>query len=201
MISQPPILKGRTVRLEPLSREHVEGLYAIATASPTIFRYTSTPVTPEERETYFAKVFDDQAAGRALPFAMVDAGNDRLIGTTRLTDLELTLRNCELGYTWFEPAYFGGAVNVESKLLLLTYVFETLDLLRVQLNTDARNEHSQAAILALGAQYEGRLRAHKVVKGGHIRDTLVYSIIYSDWPTVKPRLQERLAAKLERSGE
>ena len=194
MISSPVVLTGRVVRLEELHPEHVAPLYAIALKTPDEYRFTSTPVTEAQRDAYFAKVFKEQAEGRSFPFVMLYDGE--IIGTTRLADYSATERNCELGYTWFDAEYFGTAVNTDSKLLMLGFAFETLDVLRVQLTVDARNERSQVSIKALGATFEGVLRSHKVVKDGFVRDTLVFSILQSEWLGVKKRLQARLQEKL-----
>lgn len=191
-----PTLVGRAVRLEPLLPEHVEPLYEIGTATPEAFQFTSTPVTPEQRDAYFERAFKERDEGRALLFIMRDAVTNEIIGKTRLTDFIWRYRNCELGFTWFKPSHFGTAVNVESKYLLLRYAFEDLDLLRVYFHTDVRNERSQASIRALGARYEGTLRAHMVVKEGHIRDTMIFSIIYSEWSEVKTKLTARIEKKL-----
>ena len=194
MISSPIVLTGQVVRLEELRPEHVAPLYNIALKTPDEYRFTSTPVTEAQRDAYFSKVFAERDAGRSFPFVMLYEGE--IVGTTRLADYSATERNCELGYTWFDAEYFGTAVNTDSKLLMLGFAFETLDVLRVQLTVDARNERSQASIKALGATFEGVLRSHKVVKDGFVRDTLVFSILQSEWDGVKKRLQARLQKKL-----
>ena len=192
---EPVVLSGEVVRLESLTQAHVEPLYKIALKTPDEYRFTSTPVTEAQRDTYFAKVFKERDEGRSFPFVMVYKGE--VVGTTRLADYSATERNCELGYTWFDTAYFGSAVNTDSKLLMLTFAFEILHVLRVQLTVDARNERSQASIKALGATFEGVLRSHKVVKDGFVRDTLVFSILASEWADVKKGLQARLEKKLK----
>ena len=196
MIAEPVTLRGQVVRLEPLRREHVEPLYRIALATPELFRYTSTPVNKSQLETYFAKAFGQRDAGLAYPFTLFFQETDEIIGTSRFADYRADNRNCELGYTWLSPKCQGTAVNVESKLLMLTHAFEVLDLLRIEIHSDTRNERSQAAIRALGATYEGTLRSHQVMKDGYVRDTAVFSIIHSEWDRVKAHLQARLAAKL-----
>ncbi len=193
---QAPTLDGQLVRLEPLVEAHVEPLYAIALSAPDEFRYTSTPTTEEQKERYFAKVFKDRDEGRAYPFALLEKSSGRVIGATRLTELHPQYRNAELGYTWLEPTFYGSAVNIDSKLLILGFAFETLDLIRVQLNVDSRNERSQASIHALGATYEGTLRSHQIMRDGYIRDTMVFSILQREWPELKPKLEARLERKL-----
>ena len=196
MIAEPVTLCGQVVRLEPLRREHITPLYRIATATPELFRYTSTPVTEAQRDAYFDKAFQQRDAGLAYPFTLFSQATDEVIGTSRFADYRADNRNCELGYTWLSPACQGTAANVESKLLMLTHAFEVLELLRIEIHSDSRNERSQAPIRALGATYEGTLRSHQVMKDGYVRDTVVFSIIHSEWDRVKAHLQERLDAKL-----
>lgn len=195
MIREPIILIGETVELKPLMPEHVPALFDIARSYPEEFALTSTPVTEAQRDAYFARAFREREAGLAYPFVMLEPASQAVIGTTRYAEIRWQHRNCELGYTWFHPRYFGSAVNVESKFLLLQHAFETLQFLRVQLNTDVRNLRSQRAIEALGATYEGTLRRHQVTKDGYVRDTKVYAIVDCDWPAVKARLLARLAQK------
>ncbi|MBW7916820.1 MAG: GNAT family N-acetyltransferase [Trueperaceae bacterium] len=193
------VLTGELVRLEPLTWEHVPALLEIAYAYPDEFRLTSTPTNDAEAEAYFGAVLRQRAAGEAHPVAVVD-GAGRVVGTSRLSEVNFKHRRCELGFSWYDPALFQSGVNVESKLLLLTFAFEALGLLRVQIHTDTRNVRSQRAILALGARFEGVLRRHQVAKDGYVRDTMVYAITDLDWPEVEARLRERLARRLARSG-
>lgn len=198
MTSRPsvPVLSGHLVRLEPLAPHHIEPLMAIGKATPEAFKFTSTPVTDAQRDAYFAKALGDAERGSAFPFAVIYQPNGEMVGTTRLTEIFWEHRNCELGYTWFMPRYQGVGVNAESKCLLLGYAFDTLELLRVQLRTDARNLQSQAAIKRLGAVYEGTLRKHMIVKEGFIRDSMVFSIVDTEWPRVKEGLEARIQKKL-----
>lgn len=193
------VLTGELVRLEPLTWEHVPALLEIAYTHPDEFRLTSTPTNDAEAEAYFGAVLRQRAAGEAHPVAVVD-GAGRVVGTSRLSEVNFKHRRCELGFSWYDPALFQSGVNVESKLLLLTFAFEALGLLRVQIHTDTRNVRSQRAILALGARFEGVLRRHQVAKDGYVRDTMVYAITDLDWPEVEARLRERLARRLARSG-
>ncbi len=167
----------------------------IAQASPERFRYTSTPTTPAEAEAYFERAFSERDRGLAYPFVLLVAGE--VVGTSRFADIRSAHRNCELGFTWLAPRVQGSAVNMESKYLMLRHAFEVLGFLRVYFYTDARNTRSQRAILKLGAHYEGTLRAERVMKDGFIRDTLLYSVIHSDWSGVKQGLEAQLVAKLE----
>lgn len=194
------MLSGRFVRLEPLEPEHIPPLMAIAQATPEAFCFTSTPVTEAQRDAYFDKAFRDRERGEAYPFVIKEAAAGRVIGTSRYADIRWQHRNCELGYTWLDPRYQGGVANVESKCLMLKYLFEERDFLRVQLYTDARNLRSQEAIRRLGAVYEGVLRRHMVAKDGFVRDTMVFAVTDLDWPSVKVQLAARLEAKLAALG-
>ena len=198
MISHPLILEGRAVRLEPLTEAHIPALMDIAKATPDLFKYTSTPVTDEQAEDYFSRAFKERDEGRAYPFTLIHKPSGDIAGTSRFADIVWRHRNAELGFTWLTPDVQGTSVNVESKYLMLEHAFEALKLLRVHIITDTRNSRSQRAIRTLGAQYEGTLRAHHVAKGDYIRDTMVFSIIYSDWEEVKAHLERRIEAKRAR---
>lgn len=195
MISHPLVLEGGVVRLEPLAEQHIPALMDIAKATPELFQYTSTPVTDEQADDYFARAFKEREQGRAYPFTLIHKPNGNIVGTSRFADITQRHRNAELGFTWLTPDVQGTSVNVESKYLMLKHAFEVLELLRVHIITDTRNARSQRAIRALGARYEGTLRAHHVAKGDYIRDTMVFSIIYSDWAEVKAHLEGRIEAK------
>lgn len=194
MLHHPLTLTGRIVRLEPLGTEHIAPLMAIAEAHPDDFLYTSTPTNAEEAKAYFARAFSEREKGLAYPFAILLEGE--VVGTSRYAAIHAANRNCEIGFTWLDPAIRGTAVNLEAKYLMLGHAFEVLDFLRVYLYTDARNERSQRAIRKLGAVYEGTLRAERVMKDGFIRDTQVFSILYNEWPAVKEGLEQRLEAYL-----
>lgn len=189
------VLVGGLVRLEPLTRAHVPALLEIAFAHPEEFRLTSTPTNDAAAEAYFGPVFEQQALGEAHPVAVIDAAG-RVVGTSRLSEVNFKHMRCELGFSWYDPALFRTGVNIESKLLMLRFAFEDLGMHRVQIHTDSRNVRSQRAILALGARFEGVLRRHQVAKDGYVRDTLVYGITDLDWPEVEPHLEARLAKRI-----
>ena len=194
MFSHPLILEGDAVRLEPLETRHIALLMKVAKATPEIFKYTSTPVTDEQAEAYFGRAFKEREQGRAYPFVLLKP-NGEVVGTSRFADILWQHRNAELGYTWLTPQVQGSSINTESKYLMLQHAFETLDFVRIQIITDTRNVRSQGAIRSLGATYEGTLRAHHIAKGDYIRDSLVFSIIRSEWPRVKAHLEGKLGAK------
>ncbi len=181
-------LQGRTIRLEPLTRDHVPGLMEAAT-DPAIWRHTAFAKNPED---YFERALAAQMAGEEVPFAVHLIQGDRLAGMTRLFEIDTHHKRCEIGYTWYIPPVWGTKVNPEAKLLLLTHCFENWGARRVQFKTDHENLRSQAAILKLGAVHEGVLRAHMIRPDGTRRDSMIYSITREEWPKVKKGLEQRL---------
>lgn len=195
-VPHPVVLTGQRVTLEPFEADHAAALLAIGRSAPQEFALTSTPVTEEEADAYFGTVLRQRSSGFAYPFTVRLTAAGTIVGMTRFSDLDFTHRNTQLGYTWFSPDQYGTATNVESKLLLLSFAFEQLQLHRVSIRTDVNNERSRRAVLALGATEEGILRRHMVTKDGRVRDSVVYSVTDLDWPDVKPRIQQRVAARL-----
>lgn len=198
-VPHPVVLRGTRVTLEPFELEHTADLLAVARSAPEEFALTSTPITDEDAEEYFATALNHRASGFAYPFTVRLTDSGEIIGMSRLNDLNFTHRNSQLGYSWFHPSQYGSASNVESKLLMLTLAFEELRLHRVSLRTDVRNTRSRQAILALGATEEGILRRHMVTRDGHVRDSALYAITDLDWPAAKARIEERVARRLARS--
>ncbi len=190
-------LEGRVVRLTPLTPGDVPDLLAIARAAPEEYDLTSTPRDAAEAEDYFGEALAEVASGTAHVVTVRDLAG-AVLGTSRLRAYDARHRRCELGYTWYHPSVFRTAVNTECKLLLLELAFEGLGVNRVQLQTDARNLRSQRAILALGAEFEGVLRRHMVAKDGYVRDSVIFSVVSTTWPTVRLRLRERLEERLAR---
>ncbi len=190
----PVTLAGRHVRLEPLSQGHVTALAEVG-LDPSLWTFVPTKVrTAADMARYVAAALAEQAAGRAVPFATVEAATGRVIGSTRFGNLAPEHRRAEIGWTWVAPAWQRTAANTEAKLLMLTHAFATWGCLRVELKTSARNTRSRAAILRLGALEEGTLRSHMVEDDGTVRDTVYFSILQAEWPGVRARLEARLAA-------
>ncbi len=190
---QPVTLIGRYVRLEPLTEAHVPDLTEVG-LDPDIWRYMLYG-NIDSREKMLAFVRDllaRQARGTDLPFAVIFQQTGRAIGCTRYLDIRPRDRGVEIGGTWYGVAYQRTAVNTESKYLLLRHAFETWGCIRVQFKTDLRNERSQRAIERLGAVKEGVLRNHMITPDGTIRHSVYYSIIDSEWPAVKARLEAML---------
>jgi RimJ/RimL family protein N-acetyltransferase len=186
---QPLLLEGERVKLIPLNEIDAHALFE-AGREPEIWQGFMEPITQLiDAETFISKALNDQAKGTAIPFGVYDKESKRIVGSTRLFDISLTHRQLEIGHTWHHPSVWRSRINTESKYLLLQYCFETFDMVRVQLKTDLRNTRSQAAIARLGAVKEGILRQHRIMYDGYIRDTVMFSIIDSEWPSVKTRLE------------
>lgn len=192
--TEPVTLVGRHVVLEPLSAAHLDALVEVG-LDPELWRWTASRVeTPEEMRAYVAEALELSAAGRALPFATLDAATGRVVGSTRFANVDPVHRRVEIGWTWVAPPWQRTAVNTEAKYLMLRHAFESLGCIRVELKTDALNERSRAAIRRIGAREEGVLRRHIITAGGRVRDTVYHAVVDSEWPEVKARLEERLAA-------
>ena len=197
IFTQPVILTGKTVRLEPLTEAHVPDL-AAAGRDESIWRYMlyGNIQTEEQMLGWVRDLIARQARGTDLPFAVIFLEQGRAVGATRYLDIRPADRAVEIGGTWYGLAYQRTAVNTECKYLLLQYAFERLGCVRVQFKTDARNERSQRAIERLGAIKEGTLRNHMVLSDGTLRHSVYYSIIESEWPGVKVALERKLQASL-----
>jgi RimJ/RimL family protein N-acetyltransferase len=191
---EPVTLQGRHVRLVPLTPEHVPALWE-AGRDPELWRLTMSQVHSEDdMRRYVSAALHAQTAGSALPFATTDAATGRVLGSTRFGNAEPAHRRVEIGWTWIAPAWQRTAVNTEAKYLMLRHAFETLGCVRVELKTDVLNERSRRAILRIGAREEGILRKHQITEGGRIRDTVYFSIVDDEWPTVRARLEGMLGA-------
>ncbi|MGB9462334.1 MAG: GNAT family protein [Candidatus Acidiferrum sp.] len=192
MLIEPVTLEGRHVRLEPLSQAHQADLSAEG-LDEALWRWIPVPVrTPEEMSGYIRTALDEQARGVSLPFALIEKAGNRAIGSTRYGSIDRAHRRVEIGWTWIAAAWQRSAVNTEAKYLLLRHAFETLGCIRVELKTDSLNERSRTAILRIGAREEGTFRNHMITASGRVRHTVYFSILDSEWPAVKSRLQNML---------
>lgn len=190
---QPVTLMGRYVRLEPLSLEHVPGLWQ-AGNEPEIWTYMpyGSLDSEDKMRGWVEGMLNRQARGNDLPFAIIHLERGQVAGASRYMTIERQNRSLEIGGTWYGKAYRRTAVNTESKYLLLKYAFEDLNCIRVQFRTDLRNERSQHAIERLGAVREAVFRKYSIMPDGHQRSSVFYSIIDEDWPQVKHRLESLL---------
>ena len=194
MITLSPItLEGRGIRLEPLGPEHEVAL-STAAADGELWNlwYTFVPKR-EETKGYIADALAGQQAGHMLPWAVRELTTEKIVGSTRYHDIVRDIDRVEIGYTWYAASWQKSHVNTACKLLLMTHAFETLGCKVVGLRTDNFNFASQRAIEALGAKKDGVLRHHRVRRDGTVRDSVVYSILVSEWPDVKRHLEFRLA--------
>jgi RimJ/RimL family protein N-acetyltransferase len=186
-------LEGHGVRLEPLARAHHDGLVAAA-HDGELWKlwYTSVP-EPEQTHAYISAALAGQDADHMLPWAVRDLAHDTIVGTTRFHDIVAAVDRVEIGYTWYARRCQKSHVNTACKLLLLGYAFETLKCAVVGFRTDNFNFASQQAIAALGAKKDGVIRHHQPRRDGTVRDTVMFSILVSEWPDVKRHLELRLA--------
>jgi RimJ/RimL family protein N-acetyltransferase len=190
---RPVVLEGRLVRLEALTLSHVDPLWEVA-SDPELWRHTLSKVaSKDDLRRYVTEALEEQARGLALPFATLRRADGRPMGSTRFGNIAPAHRRVEIGWTWVGRGWQGTGANVEAKLLMLGYAFESWGVMRVELKTSRLNERSRGAMLALGATEEGILRRHMINDDGSARDTVFYSILDDEWPRVRARLGQRLA--------
>ncbi|HUH39951.1 MAG TPA: GNAT family protein [Castellaniella sp.] len=188
----PITLENYGVRLVPLGPEHIPGLEAAAADGELwTLRITSVP-EPGATATYVQQALDGQAAGHMLPFAVLDARDGTVIGSTRYHDIVPAVARLEIGYTWYARSRQRSHVNTACKLLLLRHAFEALGAAVVGWRTDNYNTASQRAIERLGAHRDGVLRHHALRRDGSVRDTVMYSLLAGEWPEVERHLLYQL---------
>ena len=190
---KPLILEGQHVRLEPMTEDHIPGLAEIG-AGQTFwdFMLYGNINTVEDMGNWVRDILARAEKGTDLPFVAIHLASGRVAGATRYLNIMPKDRGLEIGGTWYGPEFQRTAVNTECKYLLLRHAFETLGCIRVQLKTDLRNERSQKAIERIGAVREGVLRNHMILPDGRIRHSVFYSILDSEWPGVKKKLEKML---------
>jgi N-acetyltransferase len=188
-------LDGAAVRLEPLRRDHAALFWDAANdARDDIFRWFPYAMTSEADFQRFVDTgFDEQARGASMVFATVERDTNRVVGSTRFMNVDRANRRVEIGSTWIAPAWQRTPVNTEAKYLMLRHAFETWQCLRVEFKTDALNTRSRTAILRLGAVEEGTFRKHMLTHTGRVRDSVYFSVIDTEWPAIKSRLEARLS--------
>jgi RimJ/RimL family protein N-acetyltransferase len=188
---EPISLRGPHARLEPLSRDHLDGLIdAVKDGELWKLWYTFIP-KPEDMDKEIDRRLGLQAAGVMLPFTVFDAGG-KIAGMTTYMNVDAANKRVEIGSTWYAKRVQRSALNTQCKLLLLTHAFEKLDCIAVEFRTHFFNHQSRQGIERLGAKQDGILRSHQIAPNGTLRDTVVYSIIASEWPTVKAHLNYQL---------
>jgi len=191
---EPVTLRGTHARLEPLSHSHVDGLTeAVKDGELSMLWYTAIP-KPENMAKEIDRRLGLQKAGSMLPFTVFDA-EGQIAGMTTYMNVDTPNRRVEIGSTWYAKRVQRSGVNTQCKLLLLAHAFETLNCIAVEFRTHFFNHQSRRGIERLGAKQDGILRSHQVAPNGTLRDTVVYSIIASEWPTVKAHLNYQLNEK------
>jgi N-acetyltransferase len=196
----PVTLEGRLVRLEPMSSRHLDGLEDVA-FDPELWRWTiARPTDRAALEAWMSTAMAGAAAGSELPFVTIDRASGRPIGSSRYMSIVPEHRRLEIGWSWVARAWHRSGVNREAKLLMLTHAFETLGCHRVEFKTDSLNEPANAALLGIGATFEGIFRNHMVMPEGRLRHSAYYSVVDDEWPAVKLRLAASVDAALARRG-
>jgi RimJ/RimL family protein N-acetyltransferase len=193
-IVTPLTLEGSVVRLEPIRREHTELFWRAAKDNlEDIFRWIPhTMKTLEDFQRVTEKAFTEQERGESVVFTTVERASGKIIGSTRYMNIDRANRRVEIGATWIAAPWQRTAVNTEAKYLMLRHAFETWGCFRVELKTDALNEKSRNAILRIGAKEEGTLRRHVLTWTGRVRDSVYFSILDSEWPEAKKKLEAKL---------
>ncbi|MGH7500090.1 MAG: GNAT family N-acetyltransferase [Gemmatimonadales bacterium] len=190
----PVTLEGSTIRLEPLRREHLDGLCGVG-LDLDLWRLTTTRVRDRgDLERYVEQALADQRAGTALPFATVTQTGGEVIGSTRFGNAAPVHRRVEIGWTWLAQAWQRTGANTEAKYLMLRHAFDHWGSQRVEFKTSVLNLRSRAALRRLGAVEEGVMRRHMINEDGSVRDSVYYSIIAEEWPGVKARLEHLLTS-------
>jgi len=189
MECQPLYLEGTRVSLEPLGQAQIADIRQAA-ADGELWKlfFTSVPA-PEQTQQWLDTALAMQAQQKAIPFVVREKSEGKIIGSTRFCNIDHQHQRLEIGYTWYSQSAQRSGINTECKLLMLTHAFEVLNCIAVEFRTDWFNRRSQAAIERLGAKRDGVLRNHMILPDGRIRDTVVYSILQSEWPGLKKNLQ------------
>jgi RimJ/RimL family protein N-acetyltransferase len=190
---KPVVLTGRHVRLEPMTEAHASGLAEIGVGQTFWdFMLYGNINTVDDMRNWVRDILGRAEKGTDLPFVAIHLASGCVAGATRYLNIMPKDRGLEIGGTWYGPEFQRTPVNTECKYLLLRHAFETLGCIRVQLKTDLRNERSQKAIERIGAVKEGVLRNHMILPDGRYRHSVFYSILDTEWPGVKKRLEEML---------
>jgi RimJ/RimL family protein N-acetyltransferase len=189
---QPATLEGHGVRLEPLEEKHRDGLAAAAADGKLWELFFTTVPEPSQVSSYISQALEKQKQGEMLPWAVRDLKTSTIVGSTRYHDIIPAADRVEIGYTWYAQRCQRSHVNTACKLLLFSFAFEKNDCQVVGLRTDNFNFRSQRAIEALGAKKDGVIRHHWPRRDGSVRDTVMYSVLKDEWPSVRKHLELRL---------
>lgn len=192
MLFEEVELEAESIKLIPLKKEYARDL-AIASSDGKLWELWFTSVPNQEKiDDYIAHALKEKDKGTALPFVVLDKKTNKIIGSTRFCNADLVNKRLEIGYTWYAKSYQRSSVNTECKSLLLRHAFEVLNVIAVEFRTHWHNQESRKAIARLGAKEDGVLRNHQKINGVY-RDTVVFSILDSEWPSVQINLAYKLA--------
>lgn len=191
-INPGTILKGKLVELIPLQLEHFWELEMLAREKRISEFLPVDMSSTEKRMDSFQHAIVERDKGTQCPFVIILKSNQKIIGSTRLMNIEKANRKLEIGWTWLHPNYWATGINLECKLLLLTFCFEQLSTIRVQLKTSVENRRSQKAIEKIGGQFEGILRYDMIRDNGTKRNSVYYSIIEDEWDNTRKNLAKIL---------
>jgi RimJ/RimL family protein N-acetyltransferase len=194
-VPQPITLTGLAVSLEPLSMEHAGALLEAAQSEEIWLHTLDQPRTMDAMQDYIARALGERDNKTGIPFAVRHIETNRFVGSTRYANIAPLRGGLEIGFTWYAPQFWRTSVNTECKYLLLKHAFETLRYIRVELQAMVDNARSRAAILRLGAIEEGVLRSRIVRRNGQRFDSVFFSILDSEWPGVKARLEDSLKSR------
>ena len=190
---EPVVLAGSRIRLEPLRADHYPDL-ALVAFDPPLWRWTIMgPQDEAGLQRWLDTALANAEAGVERPFATIDIGSGRAIGSSRFLSIVPEHRRLEIGWTWVGTAFQRTGANREAKLLQLTHAFETLGANRVEFKTHSRNERSRTALAGIGATFEGVFRNHMIMPDGSIRHSAYFSITNEEWPAIKATLTAGLA--------
>jgi len=194
-IEHPMNIDGEIINLTSLEKDHIIELEKLAKDKRIWEHYTMDGTNSEKLISAFSEAIMERENGTQFPFVIFHKLENRIIGSTRLLDIQEKHLKLEIGWTWLDPNYWGTAVNLECKLLLLTFCFETLKTIRVQFKTDERNLRSRRAIEKIGGQFEGILRHDMLRDNGTNRNSASYSIIDKEWVYTKQIIIEQFQNK------
>lgn len=193
MIFEPVVLRGKNVRLEPLSEKHKDGLCRAISDGELWNLFVTLVPHINDIDEFLKNAIRAHESGDGLTFAIIDELTNEVAGSTRFMKANFPYKRVEIGFTFLGVSFQRTKINTEAKLLMLTHAFETMGLNRVELLTDYLNTKSRNAILRLGAKQEGILRNHMIMPDERVRDSVLFSIIANEWPGVKQNLKHKLA--------
>lgn len=189
------ILENQIARLEPLTEAHRSLLAGVA-SEPLLWEFVPNPAyTQEGWKKYMDTALQLRAEKKRYPFVIIDKKSGKYAGSSSYGNLSIVDHRIEIGWTWIGTDFWGTKLNSACKFLLLSFAFDKMDLHRVELKTDVRNERSRQAILNLGAQEEGVLRSHMSLQDGNRRDSIYYSILRNEWPEVRLSLLQKIESE------